>query len=204
MNAVKTFTRLMAVLSLLAFLPISLNNPIVGISSAKAQKASSHRYKRSGAGLARGRQVKQVRTNVKRARSGVQSRGIGSAVVRRKTVRNNRIIRNRVGSKRSVIGDIRFIERRRQIERRNDRVANQNHLRRVERRLARQPVAVDNFNGGSGYQDGSVYGSGQGAVYSGNSCPSGHNCGVRLYSNGTGPRIITLSPSDPKVILYKE
>jgi len=89
--------------------------------------------------------------------------------------------------------DLGLIERRRAIEARNSRVAFQNAERRARSSgdFGRSGVLVLDVDrqGILSAEIGGVAGD----VYTQTSpCPRGHNCGYRVYSDGTGPRIITL------------
>lgn len=84
-----------------------------------------------------------------------------------------------------------FIERRRSIEARNERIAIQNAERRARNQNSGAGVIVlgDDRQGILTADNGGVAGT----VYTQTApCPRSHNCGYRIYDNGTGPRIITL------------
>lgn len=92
-----------------------------------------------------------------------------------------------------------FIERRRDIARRNERVVLENELQSARRSGAVLARSNRSFSGSlvldpregvlsSGFEDGGT--AGIITPYQ-QSCPSNHDCGYRLYTDGTGPRIIT-------------
>jgi len=83
-------------------------------------------------------------------------------------------------------------DRRRSIDARNEQISLERSIRSAERAAAagggvvvvggnRQGILTSDFNGG-------VAGT---VLTQRTPCPRSHNCGYRLYSNGTGPRIIT-------------
>jgi len=95
---------------------------------------------------------------------------------------------------------IRLIERDIKIRRRNDDLLRRNELRKLQsslrrtrsngRLLTRQEQA-DILNSEVFLEEASSASQGSGVVLGASTCPSKHNCGYRIYSNGTGPRIIT-------------
>ncbi len=90
-----------------------------------------------------------------------------------------------------------FVQRQRDIARRNDRLVIENQLQ-SERRSASVLANRDSGRIGTGVVLGdragiiSAENDGVAGVVSANGidCPRGYNCGYRIYSNGTGPRII--------------
>ena len=84
--------------------------------------------------------------------------------------------------------DYLLVERRRQIEARNRAVAAQDLAkRRIRAGIVATPVAP--------YQEKrriTLGGTSNIVESQGRLCPEGHNCGYRLYEDGTGPRIIIL------------
>lgn len=97
---------------------------------------------------------------------------------------------------------IRLIQREIQIQRRNEEVARRNEQRRLQgsirrtqpngRLLSRQEQ-LDLLNNNQIVGDEFISNQEVGGVSNGilaSECPSNHNCGFRIYENGTGPRII--------------
>lgn len=82
-------------------------------------------------------------------------------------------------------GEAALIERRRLIQRRNEVVRNQELIERQIRagNLASSGVLLNNQ-----IDDTSLV---NGGIDTSPACPTGFNCGFRLYDSGTGPRIIT-------------
>ena len=89
--------------------------------------------------------------------------------------------------------DLGLIERRRAIEARNDRIAFQNAERRARNaaKANRAGVLVLDVER-QGILTADVGGVAGNVYTQTNPCPRSHNCGYRVYSDGSGPRIITL------------
>lgn len=143
----------------------------------------------------------------------VQAEGYhNSAVLAGKRAFKPRGIINRVGTSRSGVRygklrrshkhhrpNYRLHKRYREIARRNIRVERNNELRRL-RASTRRSGPNGRFlsrgereyllNGGYIVPNNNSGLQGAGGINS-NACPSGHDCGYRIYSDGTGPRIIT-------------
>ncbi len=121
--------------------------------------------------------------------------------------RVNRRVTNRSGVRlgkqriRRNNNNFNIIKRQRLIERRNVRAQRQNDQRRLRssvrrsgpngRFLNRQEKDLILLEA----LDRQIFddGASSGVIRNSNSCPSSHNCGYRIYSDGTGPRIITPS-----------
>lgn len=134
------------------------------------------------------------------------------AVVAGKRASRTRAITNRVGISRSGVRygkyrrynkhhrpNYRLNKRKREIARYNRQVERNNELRRLRASTRRSGPNGRFLSRGEreylldgGYIgpvfEGDIQGSG---VINSNACPSGHDCGYRIYSDGTGPRIIT-------------
>lgn len=93
-------------------------------------------------------------------------------------------------------------KRQREIARRNIRVERQNQLRRLKAstrrsgpngRFLSQRERVEILNDNVNVFEDEFISSSQGGVElrATSNCPSKHNCGFRIYEDGTGPRIIT-------------
>lgn len=97
---------------------------------------------------------------------------------------------------------IRLIQREIQIQRQNEQTLRRNEQRRLQGSIRRtQPNGrfltrqerLDLLNNNLVLEDEIVSSQDAGSIPSGlsvSSCPSKHNCGFRIYENGTGPRII--------------
>lgn len=97
---------------------------------------------------------------------------------------------------------IRLIQREIQIQRQNEQTLRRNQQRRLQGSIRRsQPNGrfltrqeqLDLLNNNQIIQDGVITDQQAGVVSGGilaSECPSNHNCGYRIYENGTGPRII--------------
>jgi len=98
--------------------------------------------------------------------------------------------------------NIRLIQREIEIQRQNEQTQSRNSQRRLQGSLRRsQPNGrfltrqeqLNLLNNNQILEDQVLSNQGSGAVLGGlsaSSCPSNHNCGYRIYNNGTGPRII--------------
>lgn len=90
--------------------------------------------------------------------------------------------------------NLRVLQRDRQINIRNEQVQRRNELRLLQSTTRRSRPAGRFL---SGQERGALIGEsliGTGSITSNSGvseCPSQHNCGFRIYSNGSGPRIIT-------------
>ncbi len=145
--------------------------------------------------------------------SDVQAEGYHyGAVLAGKRASRTRAITNRVGISRSGVRygkyrryhkhhrlNYRLNKRNREIARYNRQVERNNELRRLRASTRRSGPNGRFLSRGereyllNGGYVGPVFNEGlQGsAVRNSNVCPSGHDCGYRIYSDGTGPRIIT-------------
>lgn len=125
-------------------------------------------------------------------RSGV---AIGATVKRKSNFSNRRTIKHS-GVR---LNNRSLVKRQRQIERRNSRVQRENAQRRLRASVRRtQPngrfidrkekdlILLEVLD-----QELLNYGSSSGTVLRSNACPTNHNCGYRIYQDGSGPRIIT-------------
>ncbi len=135
------------------------------------------------------------RTNRKfRSHRGYGSRGVSRAGIRRVGISSGSSKVRKFRRHNSV--EI----RRRQIEQRNRRVAIENHLQSVRRSGS---VLANPHRSGALYygnvretiiNEDPYTSAGTQVIYGGAArsvCPASHNCGYRVYENGTGPRIIT-------------
>lgn len=98
--------------------------------------------------------------------------------------------------------DIRLIQREIQIQRQNEQTLRSNELKRLQGSIRRsQPNGrfltrqekLNILNNNQIFDDQLASNQGVNAVSNGlsaSSCPSNHNCGYRIYENGSGPRII--------------
>lgn len=193
MNVLHKISASIVAAGLLVFSPIQTPGIGAGVKTAEAQNISARSGSRSGAYLSRVR-----RSGVSPSYS-FQRSNLGRSINRAGVYRNVKPggyhhHRNRYDGKNVTnSGDQLLIERRRQIEKRNARVAREFRLKNRKGQAVNQPIFVDPYyNGnGSGFVD-IIGGDSAGvAIYRGQPCPTRHNCGYRLYSDGTGPRIIT-------------
>lgn len=187
MSAAFRLARMMVFAIALTLIPSMFPANPVGVSAAKAQNTASGQSLRSGVVLNRARRAgfgpaySYRRSNVQRS---VSRAGVYQAH-RPRTQRRFQQNRDFINAR-----DRSLVERRRLIERRNARVARENRLRRNQNRPINQPTFIDPYDdNGSGFRD--VIDGGGVLVLRGAPCPSKHNCGYRVYSDGTGPRIIT-------------
>ena len=90
-------------------------------------------------------------------------------------------------------------QRQRTIALRNERVLRENELKKLRAstrrsgpngRFLSRSERAELFNDGI-FDSEFIPSSGGALLNSTSECPSNHNCGYRLYENGTGPRIIT-------------
>lgn len=125
-------------------------------------------------------------------RSGV---AVGGAVKRKSNLTSRRTIKHS-GVR---LNNRSLVKRQRQIERRNVRVQRENEQRRLRASVRRtQPngrfidrkeqelLLLEVLD-----QELLNNRSSSGTILRSNSCPTNHNCGYRIYQDGSGPRIIT-------------
>lgn len=121
----------------------------------------------------------------------------GRSHVKRKAVTGNQAFGRTNNNARSGVrlkqNNFGVVQRQRQIARRNEQVLRQNELRLLQSSTRR---SRPNGRFLSSQERGAIIGDtlvGSGVVRSQqrSACPTGHNCGYRIYSDGTGPRIIT-------------
>jgi len=188
-----------------SFLPTSL------VSVSQAQESYNH-----GVRLKRG----SVRGSAIAGGTGVARRSVNSQIIRdvnnpifQKSVVFDAIRGDRFGAVRGgglggvrlgnrIIenNEIRLIQTQIEKDRRNAELIRQQELKRLRgsirrtqpggRFLTRQEQA-DILNGQPIFEDTVPIVETTGRVLAGSACPTKHNCGYRIYSNGTGPRIIT-------------
>lgn len=174
--------RLLSVISRLSGMSLSLvlagafltTEPFVSDNTAKAE---GYHYGASFAG-------KRVKTPTVNKQLNVSRSGVVLGTSKRHYKKHYRL--NRVE------------QRQREIALRNHRVEKQNQLRRLKAstrrskpngRFLSQRERVEILN--DNVIDSEFISTSQGVVLSGSSaCPSQHNCGYRIYEDGTGPRII--------------
>ncbi len=200
MNVLSKLSMIVFAAALLVFTPNETPLSVLGVKEASAQKISSRGGSRAGAYLSRVRRSGvSPAYSFKRSGLGVNRAGIYRNVkhnrfrdFHRNQPRHRQHL-DKAGINSTNGGDKLLIERRRQIEKRNARVAREFDRRNRKNRIANRKVFADPYfySNGSGFVD-VIEGDGSGVfIYRGQPCPKRHNCGYRLYSDGTGPRIIT-------------
>ena len=173
----KVFTGALFATSVFVVSDIALTSQSLGVSEAQAGVKS--RVKRTN------RHKHYKRKNFQKNR--ISSSGVSLGV------RNTGVVQSGRNRTRS------FVQRRQDIARRNERVVLENALQSIRRSGA---VLA---NPRRGFSDALVLDPREGVLSSGfgdngtvgavtrfrQPCPAKHNCGYRVYSDGTGPRIIT-------------
>ena len=181
---------------------------LISIDEANAQ-SKSH-----GVVLNRGSVNRGAKPNRPRATPQVNRRGSVDPLIR--SVNNPLYVRREVfdavrgarsgvklnGLRRNNNNGIRLIQREIQIQRQNEQTARRNEQRRLQGSIRRtQPNGrfltrqeqINLLNNGQLLDEGVLtnqdVGGGSAGVLA-SECPSNHNCGYRIYENGTGPRII--------------
>ena len=177
-------------LALAVALAGSMTTPLVFDGDASAQSKRSGVILKGRSGVRSGRVVPRYRDPALRRLGFRKSGRIGAS-------HHSSGVRLGLAGSRSR-GKLAFVERARDIRRYNAGVAYRNEVRRLRSatrrsqpngrflsRNERQAVIYGDY-----YSE-PVATAHQGHSASGLRCPSRHNCGYRLYSDGTGPRLIT-------------